>query len=424
MGRRRGFFAEIQHQNKLSEQKKRREHAAAIRAHNQAVRNVEIAHKKAMRAKAAAARAQAQERKKAEKEAIALHKQHMTAEAEAVMAGYQAQYDEIDSLLGATLDVDDYVDLESLKRVVAHPEFDPGDAGRPVPKPVLLQNPPEPTLNEPPAPTGLKAMFGGRAKFEQEIQLLRRNWEIAHAQWRQDVQVNIPGENQRRVNAHTDAERQRIQELESLQAQYRQDCDQRQREVDLHNEKVDDLIRRLDSGESMAVDEYVGIVLANSVYPDCYPVDYDFSYESDLRELSISVNVPRPDQIVAVKNVRYVASADEIRETALSKTDQKNRYNNAVHEVALRTIHEIFEADRYPWIDTVSLSVRTIAVDPATGHDAEYVFVLAAAERESFMGLNLSAVEPQPALEGLRATLARNPFALESIGASGFEVRL
>ena len=118
-----------------------------------------------------------------------------------------------------------------------------------------------------------------------------------------------------------------------------------------------------------------------------------------------------------------MATADEIRETVLSKADQKRRYNDAVHAVALRTMHEIFEADRVPWIDTISLSVRTVAVDPATGHDAEYVFVLAAAARETFAELNLRGVEPMAALIGLRAELAKNPFNLDSVGESGFEVR-
>ncbi|MFD5867838.1 hypothetical protein ACFWGD_04370 [Corynebacterium sp. NPDC060344] len=424
MARRRGFFAEIQHQNKLAEQKRQRERAAAVRAQNQAIRKAELARKQAVRAKAAALRAQEQDRKRAEKEARDLHKQQMIAEAEAVMAGYEAQYEQIDSLLVATLDVDDYVDLESLKRVVEHPHFDPGVNGRALPEPQWLPIPPEPLLNEPQVPTGLKAMFGGRAKFEQRLQQVRQQWEVDHRNWDHYVRVELPRENQRLADEYAARERKRLTDLEEMQRDYQNRCQERQQMVDDHNGQVDDLIRRISEGQPEAVDEYIGIVLANSIYPECYPVGYEFAYDPDLRELSISVNVPRPDELAAVKNVRYVASADEIRETALSKSDQKKRYNNAVHETALRTLHEIFEADRHPWVDSISLSVRTIAIDPATGHDAEYVFVLVAADRSAFMELNLSAVDPQAALEGMRATLSKNPFNLDSVGESGFEVRL
>ena len=238
-----------------------------------------------------------------------------------------------------------------------------------------------------------------------------------------EVNVAIPNENKRRFSEHAKKERVRERKLLELKIAYEQDCKRRENEAAQRNEAVDDLINRLSRGEAAAVDEYVGIVLANSVYPSSYPVDHDFRYDEELRELSVVVTVPEPESLPSVKVVRYVATADEIRETVLSKADQKRRYNDAVHAVALRTMHEIFEADRVPWIDTISLSVRTVAVDPATGHDAEYVFVLAAAARETFAELNLRGVEPMAALIGLRAELAKNPFNLDSVGEAGFEVR-
>jgi len=65
---------------------------------------------------------------------------------EARMAGVNAmnadlarQYEELDGLLSSTLDVDDHVDLESLKiTTVEHPPFDPGALATPVPPMIQL----------------------------------------------------------------------------------------------------------------------------------------------------------------------------------------------------------------------------------------------------------------------------------------------
>lgn len=46
---------------------------------------------------------------------------------------------------------------------------------------------------------------------------------------------------------------------------------------------------------------------------------------------------------------------------------QRDRYNGAVASVALRSFHEVFEGDREGRIKTISLTVQTETINPATG---------------------------------------------------------
>src|SRR3954452_228159 len=46
-------------------------------------------------------------------------------------------------------------------------------------------------------------------------------------------------------------------------------------------------IQNLAYGVDDAVQEYVGIVLSNSVYPESFPVAHEFEFMSDLKELSL-----------------------------------------------------------------------------------------------------------------------------------------
>ena len=96
----------------------------------------------------------------------------------------------------------------------------------------------------------------------------------------------------------------------------------------------------------------------------------------------------------AEKAYRYVKAKDEITATALPKKDLKERYASVVHQVALRTLHEIFEADRAGKIQTITLQVATDAKDPATGLERRVAFVGVGAERDSFMTFDLHNIVP------------------------------
>ena len=73
--------------------------------------------------------------------------------------------------------------------------------------------------------------------------------------------------------------------------------------------------------------------------------------------------------------------------------------------MAIRTVHEIFEADRDGIIATISMELGTRAIDPGTGHDTTITLVQLATDRDTFTRLDLSRVEARATLEHLRACL-------------------
>ena len=104
------------------------------------------------------------------------------------------------------------------------------------------------------------------------------------------------------------------------------------------------MITQLAAGEPEAVDEYISIVFGNSIYPDVVAAhsDIDFSYNAELRELSITLIFPPPDVIPATKAFRYVRASDEIAETKLPQRDSSVRYAELVNNMTLRTVHEVW----------------------------------------------------------------------------------
>ena len=421
---RRGFFAELNYQAQQAEKRRRQQAAAAYRAQAAAQREAERARKGFERAAAASARASVAEQAEAQKFAARMHVDARTAEAAAMNAGLVQLYEEVDGLLAATLEVDDYVDLESLKiRSVEHPPFDPGPLSTPVPPMPALVYPPEPVYQEPAAPTGLSNAFGGKKRHEEVVAQARAAHEAAHRAWYEHsarLYANYTAEFERRRQADQD----RVRRLRGAEEAYQQQCRQREADAEAHNQDLSRFINDLAFDVEAAIQDYVGVVLSNSVYPDTFPVAYDHRFDIGSRELALTVTVPEPDSIPTVKEYRYIKAKDEIVPTALPVKERKERYANAVWQVALRSLHEIFEADRAGKIRSVALTVGASRIAPATGRPEHVPLVVVAADRDTFATFDLARVVPQASLTHLGAALSKSPFDLTSADTSaGVRVR-
>lgn len=417
MGRRRGFFAELQYQQRLAEQRARREQAAALQAHNRAVREHERAVRDYERALVTAQRASAREQATADRAAKEAHVAAQKAEAESLTAQALDSFAQIDSILAATLDVDDYVDISSLKRVAEHPPFPHSNLQVPTPAPRLEASPPEPQFVAPPEPTGLSKIFGKQKHAEATAQA-HAAWAHKHQQWTDYVQGVLLQKNAARLQEHARAERRRADELAAALAAYQSECSARERDVAEANAKVDAFEAALAAGDPEAIDQYVGVVLGNSVYPDDFNVDHDYSFDPESGELTVSVSIPPPADLPKIKLYKYVAASDEIRETPCTQKEQRERYNGAVAAVAVRTFHEVFESDREQRVKTISLMVQTDAVNPATGLVETYPFVAAAADRDEFSRFNLANVDPAETLSYMRCSVSKNAFGLKAISTA------
>ena len=110
---------------------------------------------------------------------------------------------------------------------------------------------------------------------------------------------------------------------------------------------------------------------------------------------------------------------DEIRSTQLSQKAQKDQYASAVDQVALRSIHEIFEADRNGIVKTVSVEVGAEDYCPATGAFGFIPLVAVAAERNVFIEFDLEVLVPKRTLKLLGASMSKNPLELMPAKTSG-----
>jgi len=415
MAKRRGFFAEMQRASAQAQRDRQRANAAAYRAQQQAQREAERAAREADRYAAQAARADAKAQAAAEKEAKRLYIEAREAEVVAMNEDLIVLMADIDGILAATLEVDDFVDLEALRQSVEHPPFESEHATA-IPKPEPIQAPSEPVFAQPEAPKGLSGLFG-KKKHQEAVDAARAEYEAAKAAW-QAESAAVPMRQLEQLSAHKQQEAEREARLAADQARYDQECAEREADVARRNSELDALIAGLNAGRADSVEEYVGIVLGNTVYPEGVEPGYDYRYDSAGKELTVEVELPSPEQMPTVGAYKYTKASDEITEKAQTAKEQKDRYNAFVANVALRTIHEIFEADRLGNIASISLTAGVTGISAATGQMGTTPLLACAVSRETFDGIDLANVVPAETLKHFNAVVSKNAQGLVAIDTS------
>lgn len=414
---RRGFFAALQRASRESAKQRERQKKEAVRAHQAALKNAEQAMKRQARAQALLAKASEQDRKRLEREAKEAHVEAMEAEVEEKNSNLAEIADELDSLLSSTLDVDDFVDLNSLRASTAHEPFSRPDLESPIPLPLEEPPPPEPRYEPPQAPSGLLS-FLLKSKYAKAVEATQARHEQDLDQWRRDL-VKAKARHAQALRVHADLEVKRLQQLDEARKRHEVACAKQEQEAIASNARLDELIANLGYGVPEAVQEYISVVLSNSVYPSHFSVAHEFEFDPASAELKLKVLVPEPEEMPSVKSYRYVKSSDDIVPTELSAKARRERYGDVLNQVALRSLHEVFESDRRSLIRTVALEVGTEAVDPSTGNSSYVPLLAVGAERDEFLSFDLSAVVPSKTLERLGASVSKSPSDLIPAVRSG-----
>lgn len=395
-----------------------RAQAAAERKAAAEQRSREAEAKRQAAAAQRAQRARERDRAAAEKQRQANYVAARIAEAEALTSEIEAEIQSIEEILQATLEIDDYVDLVQLADLVVaeHPPFRSEHLHR-VPQPPPLVAPPEPRLKPPPPLTGLRRITG-RKDWAAALEAAQAEFEQRHVAWREES-AELPARQLEALRVYQAQEQRRSELLAKDQRTYDQECRERDAAAAAEAEQLRTLQHGLASGDAEAVTEHLNIVLSRSVYPDGFEVEGEVEFDGELREATVHLTAAPPDSFPAVKSYRYVKKDDEIVPSQRSQKDQKDRYRQYLEHAVLRTLHEIFEADRSGIVQTAALKVSIDHVDPAVGNEVSTVVAAAAVERDTFSEINLSRVTPAETIQHLDVQISRDPLRYVPVTTRG-----
>lgn len=313
---------------------------------------------------------------------------------EARVAAVEAQNEELDAhvrrletLLPETLDVDDFFDLETMKVTPELPPFQPGSLAVAAPTPQL-----DSLL--PPGLSGLgKFMPGAKAKQEEA----RAQAHAAH---------------ERAIAEHEVRERARGQELNEAKAAQESEAAKIVARAEEDNREVDELKAQFTAGVPDAVVTYFSLVLDASSYPETFSRHHRIAFVPESKQLVVELELPAVDVVPRARQYKYVKARDAIEESPRPTTQIRSLYAQVVAQTALRTVHELFEADQTRHLDTIVFNGYVDTIDPATGQPSKPHLISFRTTRDTFLSLDLAHVEPLACLKGLNASVSKTPSEL------------
>ncbi|MEV0627895.1 restriction endonuclease [Nonomuraea wenchangensis] len=356
----------------------------AARAQAQRVRAQQAAQREAERARAAYKRAKNVE----EKERKRLYQESRIADVAASNEDLELRVQALASLLEDTLSVDDHISFDSLKVPVVLPTWQHQHLEAPRPAPQWGQF-------APPAPTGLGKVFG-KSKYEQAVA---------------DAQAKY----QQSLARHAADEHARMNALAQAQSAFAAEVQARKAEAAKQHAEVDAFRVEYEAGDPDAIISYYDMVLQRSSYPENFPQNFKVAYVPESRQIVVEYELPAVDVIPHVKAFRYVKSTDTINETARPATQVKSIYASAIAQIALRTLHELFEADRGRHLDVIVFNGMVDTVDRGSGQKVRPCLITLRTTRDVFANLDLSKVDPPTCLKHLSAGVSKNPAELAPV---------
>jgi restriction system protein len=151
-----------------------------------------------------------------------------------------------------------------------------------------------------------------------------------------------------------------------------------------------------------AIVDYCELVLSASRYPDYFPQEFELDYERSAETLIVDYQLPAPEALPTLKAVRYVAARDAMEETHITDVQKLKLYDDVLYQVALRTLHELFEADVAEGLAAVVFNGIVTAVDRTTGKQGTSCVLSVRAGKPEFMDINLANVDPKACFKALK----------------------
>lgn len=267
-----------------------------------------------------------------------------------------------------------------------------------------------PDLNEPPIlitwdeyfskinkpSTFEKIIPGWKERYQKKLNSFRASYDAYKDKYQHDIE-----ERSRKISAFV-----RKHEVEdaifTLLVQY-------------HNRRVGEIENGYVNGVSDAIEKYCSLILESSIYPDSFPKNFKVAYVPEPRELVVEYELPTQKVVPEVMEYKYVKSRDALETKNRKPQEVKRIYQDILSSICLRTIYELFDADKRDYLDVVVFNGFVKSIDPAVGTEIQPYLISVRAIKSKFSEINLDKVDKQACLRRLGAQVSPQPDELLAV---------
>jgi len=173
-----------------------------------------------------------------------------------------------------------------------------------------------------------------------------------------------------------------------------------------HNLEINSWRDSYENGESDAIERYIRVVLENSHYPDGIEKEFEVQMNCETKILIISYKVPNPSSVPQIIEYKYIKTRKETTIKTMKKSDYEKFYDDTIFQIALRTMHEVFESDYSNNIESVVFNGWTEYIDEATGLDTSSCIISVQANKDEFLKIQLDRIDFKKCIQSLKGLFA------------------
>lgn len=310
---------------------------------------------------------------------------------------------DIENLLLATLNVDDTINWDTLKK---KDDFEEPKPSAPIEK-NRRRHPDKPEKPE------LQLKFFDkiiRSKKEKRIKENDEKYKKMIEDWN-NQKLSIDKDNQKTHEEYLQNIKNwenKVQDWEKLKSDFLKGQEQ-------YNSKIDVLKTSYFNQNPEAIIEYCDMVLNNSKYPDSFPQDFELEYNPENKILIIEYQLPSIEMLPKIKEVKYIASRKELKENYISETQQTKMFDDTIYKITLRTLQELFEADKANALEAISFNGWVRSFNKATGKEENNCIMSIQVKKEEFVGIDLANVDPKICFRTLKGVASSKLSSLTPI---------
>lgn len=161
-----------------------------------------------------------------------------------------------------------------------------------------------------------------------------------------------------------------------------------------------------------AVEYFFAEVLSRSCYPATFPHSASLHYILPTRTLFIDYELPALTAWPKIHSLQYMPGRNVLRTTPNANSWKQRTYEEALPQIALRVLSELFAHDDARAIDTIAFNGWVHALDASTGNMVRTCLCSVRVAGKAFRALNLAQVDPRACLSRLGATISLKPAEL------------
>jgi restriction system protein len=260
---------------------------------------------------------------------------------------------------------------------------------------------PDPLVEEAPKLGLLDHIIPSRKR--KVLAAAKQKFEHAQGEWSAEVS-KIERSNAARLASYAkEVEEHAVRERSFLEAQAAQ------------HESVNARAAASRAGEEDGVNELLDLALSRVSFPDWMNVNFEIDYAAEPNSCVIDFQLPSPDDIPTLKEVKYVQSRNEFNEKHATDAERNRIYDSVLYQIALLTIWALFRAETFGHLERVTFNGWVDYIDRATGMDERSCIMSVGVNRTDLDKIDLDRVDPKECFKLLKGVAASKLIGLAAV---------